>query len=70
MGTGVMSMMKHCVVQGMYDENTYRRILELITDSGILVDINHDSKECSRLGRRLQRDLNKICRYVRINDQS
>ena len=54
----------------LYDENTYRRILELITDSGILVDINHDSKECSRLGRRLQRDLNKICRYVRINDQS
>ena len=46
----------------LYDENTYRRILELITDSGILVDINHDSKECSRLGRRLQRDLNKICK--------
>lgn len=53
----------------LYEENLYHRILEFITDTGILGDINHDKKECSKLGRRLQRDLNKICKYMRANDQ-
>ena len=47
-----------------YDEAKYRRILEFITTTGILVDINHDRKECTRLSRRLQRDLGKICHYI------
>ena len=48
-----------------YEENEYRRILEFITETGILQDIGHDAKQCARLSRRLQRDLGKICKYMK-----
>ena len=48
-----------------YEENKYRRILEFITETGILQDIGHDAKQCARLSRRLQRDLGKICKYMK-----
>ena len=51
----------------LYGEDVYRSILEFITDSGILVDIDHDGKECAKLGRRIQRDLNRICKRIRTN---
>ena len=52
----------------LYDEIIYRRIIDFITDSGILIDIRHDRKKSSRLGRRLQKDISKICRIVRNTD--
>ena len=52
----------------LYQEETYRVILEYIVNSGILVDIGHDSKESTRLGRRLQKDINKICKYIKSTE--
>ena len=48
----------------LYSEDKYRTLINFIDQLGILDDMNHDRKECSRFTRRLQRDLGKICSCV------
>ena len=51
----------------LYQEDKYRKIIEFIDKTGILDDIEHDRKECTRFTRRLQRDLGKICNFMKKN---
>ena len=51
----------------LYQENKYKSIIQFIDTTGILDDIDHDRKECTRFTRRLQRDLGKICNYMKNN---
>ena len=47
-----------------YDENKYEGIIRHILRSGILEDVDYDRRQVSMLGRRLQKDLNKIRRLA------
>ena len=51
----------------VYSENKYRNILQYISNSGILDDIDFDEQMTSMLGRRLQRDVNKISKLSRAD---
>ena len=48
----------------LYDENKYEGIIRHILRSGILEDVDYDRRQVSMLGRRLQKDLNKIRRLA------
>lgn len=43
-----------------YSEDKYKTIIRFILESGIVNDIGNDSKQVAMLGRRIQRDINKI----------
>ena len=48
----------------LYDENKYEQIMRFIIRTGILDDVNHERRHISMLGRRIQKDVNKIRRIV------